>query len=441
MSDPTFGRKGSDAPAVPLTVAAACLGFASGLPSVVLSDTMSAWLSDLGFSPSSVGLLTLAGLPYGLKFMWAPLLDRVPAPGLGFLGLRRSWVAFCSLLLVAGLVMLALAGPSSQAAGVGPALAVGIAVAFVSATLDAAIDAHRTDAASGGAEGPSAGAYVLGFRIASVSVGALALILHRKIALLLGPEGDAEAQALAWRWCVAGGGLGMVVGVAAALLAPEPRSHGTPGSMRAAVIDPLRSFVARFGPRMAAVAFVALTYRLPDLLGNRMTMPFLRQEMGFTLEDIGWVRQGLGFGTTIACALAGGFLVQRMGLLRALLAFGALQVASNAGYLVLVATGASMPVFVGVIVVENACNGLVSAAFVAYFMSLCEPRMAAAQYAMLSGLMYLSGAMVGATSGLLVEHLGYPGFFLVSIAVGIPPLLVLRSAMPPGTPARAPASP
>lgn len=424
-----------------LPLFAACLGFASGLPNVLLNETMAAWLSDVGFEPRSVGFLSFVGLPYGLKFLWAPILDRMPAPGLAFLGLRRSWVALCSLLLIVGLVSLACVGPASAAASVGPALAVGMAVAVVSATLDAAIDAHRTDAASGGGEGPSAGAYVLGFRVASVSIGALVLILHRKVALLFGPAGDAAAEATAWRWCVAAGGGTMLVGFLAALLAPEPRSHGTPATLRAAVVDPLASFIRRFGPRVLAVGFVALTFRLPDLLGNRMTMPFLRQEMGFTLEDIGWVRQGLGFGTTIACALAGGFLVQRMGLLRALLAFGILQVASNAGYLVLGATGASMPVFIGVIVAENACNGLVSAAFVAYFMSLCEPRMAAAQYAILSGLMHLAGAVGGATSGLLVEQLGYPGFFMVSIAVGIPPLLVLRLAMPPGAPARAPAPP
>lgn len=413
-----------------LLAAAACLGFASGLPNVLLTDTLAAWLSDVGFDPSSIGALALVGLPYGLKFLWAPLLDRKPAPGLSFLGLRRSWVALCSAVLVIGLAILASVGPSTAAASVVPALTVGVAVAVISATLDAAIDAHRTDAASGGAEGPAAGAYVLGYRVASVSIGALVLILHRKVALLFGPAGDPITEATAWRWCVATGGGAMVLGVAAALLAPEPLARGAPMTLRAAVGEPVVSFVRQFGVRVLAVAFVALTFRLPDLLGNRMTMPFLRQEMGFTLEDIGWVRQGLGFGTTIVSAVAGGILVQRLGLFRALLIFGILQVASNAGYLLLGATGPSMAVFVGVVVVENACNGLVSAAFVAYFMSLCEPRIAASQYAMLSGLMYLAAAVVGATSGLLVGWLGYPGFFLASIAVGIPPLLVLPWAVP-----------
>jgi len=161
-----------------------------------------------------------------------------------------------------------------------------------------------------------------------------------------------------------------------------------------------------------------------------MTMPFLRQELGFSIEEIGQIRQFLGFAMTIVGAVIGGICVKRYGLFRALVAFGILQIASNAGYLVLIATGKSLYAFGAVIVVENLCNGLVSAAFVAYFMTLCEPRFAAAQYAILSGLMYLAGALVGATSGYLVDGLGYQGFFIVSIVVGLPPLLALPWAMP-----------
>jgi PAT family beta-lactamase induction signal transducer AmpG len=161
-----------------------------------------------------------------------------------------------------------------------------------------------------------------------------------------------------------------------------------------------------------------------------MTMPFLRQELGFDIAEIGTIRQMLGFAMTIVGAVIGGICVKRPGLFRALVAFGILQVASNAGYLVLIVTGKSLPAFAGVVVVENLSNGLVSAAFVAYFMTLCEPRYAAAQYAILSGLMFLSGALVGATSGYLVESLGYSGFFVLSIAVGLPPLLALPWAMP-----------
>jgi PAT family beta-lactamase induction signal transducer AmpG len=222
----------------------------------------------------------------------------------------------------------------------------------------------------------------------------------------------------------------MLLGVGAAILAPEPPARRAPESVRAAVVEPLLSFASAFGPRLAVVLFVALLFRLPDLLGNKMTMPFLRQEIGFDIAEIGTIRQALGFAMTIVGAVIGGLCVKRWGLFRALVVFGILQVASNAGYLVLIATGKSLAVFAGVVVVENLCNGLVSAAFVAYFMTLCEPRFAAAQYAILSGLMYLAGALVGATSGYLVERLGYSGFFLLSIAVGVPPLIALPWAMP-----------
>lgn len=406
------------------------LGFASGLPNVLVNDTLSAWLSDLGFKPADIGLLALITLPYGLKLLWAPLLDRFAAPGFAWLGLRRSWIALLCTLLVGAFALLAWVGPSAADSPVLPAAIAGLAIAFLSATLDAAVDAHRTDSASGGEEGPAASAFVLGYRVAFVSIGAAILMLHGKLALLLGPEGDAAAQALAWKLAVGAGGAAMLVGVGAALLAPEPPGRKAPETLADAVIGPFASFARALGPRLGIVLFVALLFRLPDLLGNRMTMPFLRQELGFDIAEIGTIRQLLGFAMTIVGAIIGGICVKRFGLFRTLVAFGILQVASNAGYLVLVATGKSLPAFAAVVVVENLCNGLVSAAFVAYFMTLCEPRFAAAQYAILSGLMFLAGALVGATSGFLVEALGYPGFFLLSIAVGVPPLLALPWAMP-----------
>lgn len=406
------------------------LGFASGLPNVLVNDTLAAWLSDLGFKPADIGLLALITLPYGLKLLWAPLLDRYAAPGFAWLGLRRSWIALLCTLLALGFVALAAVGPTAAGSPVLPAAIAGLVIAFLSATLDAAVDAHRTDSASGGEEGPAASAFVLGYRVAFVSIGAAILMLHGRIALLLGPEADAAAEALAWKIAVGAGGLAMLFGVGAALLAPEPPKRRPPESLSRAVVAPFRSFARALGPRLALVLFVALLFRLPDLLGNRMTMPFLRQELGFEIAEIGTIRQLLGFAMTIVGAVIGGICVKRFGLFRALVAFGVLQVASNAGYLVLIETGKSIPAFAGVVVVENLSNGLVSAAFVAYFMTLCEPRFAAAQYAILSGLMFLAGSLVGATSGYLVEQLGYQGFFLLSIAVGLPPLLALPWAMP-----------
>ena len=411
-------------------LAIGALGFASGLPNVLITDTLSAWLSDLGFKPADIGLLSALTLPYGLKLLWAPLLDRFPAPGFAWLGLRRSWIAlFCAMLAVA-FGVLAWVGPESAQSSVIPAAIAGLAIAAISASLDAAVDAHRTDSASGGEEGPAASAFVLGYRVAFVSIGAAVLMLHGKIALWCGPAGDPAARALAWRVAVAAGGSAMLLGVGAALLSPEPPKRRSPETLRDAVVEPLLSFLRSFGPRIAIVLFVALLFRLPDLLGNKMTMPFLRQELGFDIAEIGTIRQFLGFAMTIVGAVIGGVCVKRWGLFRALAVFGVLQIASNAGYLVLISTGKSLPAFAGVVIVENLCNGLVSAAFVAYFMTLCEPRFAAAQYAILSGLMYLASAVVGSVSGILVERLGYQGFFLLSIVVGIPPLLALPWAMP-----------
>lgn len=417
-----------------LVLSVGVLGFASGLPNVLLNDTLSAWLSDLGFKPSDIGLLSLLTLPYGLKLFWAPLLDRFTAPGFGWLGLRRGWIALFCLLLVGAFAALAWVGPSAADSPVLPAAVVGLCIAVLSASLDAAVDAHRTDSANGGDEGPAASAFVLGYRVAFVSIGAAVLMLHGRIALLLGPAGDAAAEALAWRIAIAGGGAAMLVGVGGALSAPESPRRRAPESLAEALVGPGRSFMRALGHRLPVVLFVALLFRLPDLLGNKMTMPFLRQELGFDIAEIGTIRQLLGFIMTIAGAVVGGLCVKRWGLFRALVLFGILQVASNAGYLLLIATGKSLPAFAAVVVVENLCNGLVSAAFVAYFMTLCEPRFAAAQYAILSGLMYLAGSVVGSVSGILVDRLGYQGFFILSIVVGLPPLLALPWAMPRATP-------
>lgn len=419
-----YSKKGA------LIVAIGVLGFASGLPNVLVTDTLSAWLSDLGFKPADIGLISLITLPYGLKLLWAPLLDRYPAPGFAWLGLRRSWIALFCLLLAVAFCVLGWVGPAAADSPVLPAAIVGFSIAVLSASLDAAVDAHRTDSASGGGEGPAASAYVLGFRVAFVSIGAAVLMLHGKIALLFGPEGDAAAKALAWKWAIAGGGLAMLIGVGGALLAPEPPRRRAPESLAEALVGPAKSFANALGRRLPIVLFVALLFRLPDLLGNKMTMPFLRQELGFDIAQIGTIRQLFGFWMTIAGAILGGIYVKWFGLRSALIVFGILQVASNAGYLLLMSTGKSVLAFAGVVFVENLCNGLVSAAFVAYFMSLCEPRFAAAQYAVLSGLMYLAGSLVGTTSGYLVEWLGYKGFFIASIVVGLPPLLALPWAMP-----------
>lgn len=447
----------NDRSSASLVVAVGILGFASGLPNVLVTDTLSAWLSDLGFRTTVIGLLSLLTLPYGLKLLWAPLFDRYSAPGFAWLGLRRGWIALFSLVLALAFLALAWVGPSSPATHVMPAVVAGFAIATFSASLDAAVDAHRTDGASGGAEGPAASAYVLGYRVAFVSIGALILMLHGSVAGLFGDPADPAIRGLAWRVSVGAGGLAMVLGVGAAFLAPEPPARRAPESIRAAVVDPFASFARRFGPRLAVVLFVALLFRLPDILGNRMTMPFLRQDLGYSIETIGTIRQGLGFGMTIVGAVAGGILVRRWGLFRALVVFGTLQVASNAGYLLLDQYGRGTPAFAGIlagfgptpwplfvpqpslpglaalVVVENLCNGLVSAAFVAYFMTICEPRLAAAQYAILTGLMYLAGSAVGWTSGYLVESLGYGGFFLLSIAVGLPPLVAVPWAMPRGS--------
>jgi PAT family beta-lactamase induction signal transducer AmpG len=411
------------------------LGFASGLPNVLVTDTLNAWLADLKIDVTTIGLFALITLPYAFKFLWSPLLDRFAAPGFSWLGARRSWLVVLQALALVALLGTAVAGPDGMHPGISTLAAFAAAATMISATLDIAVDAHRADVA-GEEKGPAASAYIAGYRIAFVLAGSIALVAVGGVSSFLQSHGAAEdaSKALAWRIVFAGSSCLMLVGLISALLAPEPTDRHPPGSLRDAVLDPLRAFRDRFRGRLPLVILFIFLFRLPDLLGNRMTMPFLKNELGFTLAQIGFLRQALGFIMTIVGAAIGGAAVKRHGIPRMLLVFGVMQCLSNAGYIVLAQVGRSVPAFAAVIVVENLCNGLVSAAFVAYFMSLCDRASSAAQYALLSGLMYLAGATIGSVSGWMVGWMGYQGFFLFSIVIGFPAIALIGVATrpPPG---------
>ncbi|MCE9619266.1 MAG: MFS transporter [Planctomycetes bacterium] len=406
------------------------LGFASGLPNVMVTDTLSAWLADLKIDIKTIGLFALVTLPYAFKFVWSPLLDRFAVPGFGWLGARRSWLIVLQALLLVALLALAWCGPEHSGSPLMAFALIALATSMLSATLDIAVDAHRSDV-SQDEKGPAASAYVAGYRMAFVLAGSLALVAVAKVAPWLESSSEEAARATAWRIVYAGSAGLLFIGLISALLAPEPTERQPPQSLREAIVAPLLAFHNRFHGRLVLVLVFIFLFRLPDLLGNRMTMPFLRNEIGFTLEEIGFLRQALGFAMTMAGAVIGGIAVKRFGISRTLLVFGLLQCLSNAGYIVLAQAGRSVPTFACVIVIENLCNGMVSAAFVAYFMSLCDRTSSAAQYALLSGVMYLAGATIGGASGWLVELMGYQGFFLFSILIGIPAIALIGIATRP----------
>jgi PAT family beta-lactamase induction signal transducer AmpG len=390
-----------------IMVAVGALGFASGLPYMLVTDGIAFWLADADVSLEQIGLLALVTMPYALKFLWAPLLDRYPVPLLGGLGRRRGWLVALQVACAAALVALAVTGPAAGTDGAWqwlPFAVFGLCLSIISASLDIVIDAYRTDALPTWAYGPGASVYVAGYRVASMAGGSLMFLIAARAG-----------------WPAAFIGMGVLMGgtMVATLCASEPLTRGAPATLGEALIGPLRSFARAWGWWLPAVGVFVLLYRLPDLAGNRMVAPLLK-DRGYTLEEIALVRQHIGFAVTIVGALAGGWIVARVGIARCLLVFGVLQAASNGAYALLASTPHSMIHFALAVVVENGCNGLVAATFTAYLMSLCDHRYSAAQYALLSGMMFLGGAIASAGSGFIAQRSGMASYYWITVAAGAP---------------------
>jgi len=396
----------------PTMAVLAGIGFASGLPYVLVNDTLSAWLSKIGVEVKTIGFFSLITIPYAFKFLWAPFMDRFAFPGLGALGRRRSWLLVCQLLIAAALGALALFGPSDADSVLWPVSVVGTALVVLSASQDVNADAYRADVLHTRELGAGAAMFVAGYRIAMIVGGGFALIL---------------ASNFGWRAAYAVMALLMSVCSVVTLLAPRPLNEAdTPHSMTEAVIMPLRSLISSRGVAQAIlIVLLVLVFRLPDTLAQKMTMPLLIQGLHFDEKEVGYIRQMLGFFITIIGALCGGGLIARFGVMRSLVAFGLLQVLSNAGFLVLAMNEPDRWLMGIVIGIESFCGGLVAAGFVAFLMSCCDHRYSATQYALFTGLIALAASLTGALTGLMVKELGYASFFLWTIIAGVPGMVML----------------
>lgn len=383
------------------------LGFASGFPNVVATSTIGSWLSDLGIDVKAIGLFTLIAFPYTFKFLWAPLLDRFAIPGLSR---RRGWLIFTQGLLAFTLLAMAGCGPESAESPLLTLGVLGVAMVFLSASQDIVADAYRTDVLESDERAAGAAVFVAGYRVAAILAGAMALVL---------------AQHMGWKPAMAMLGVLMGLTMLVTVAAPEPRRASPPQTLREAVMQPVARFAADWRTAWIVLAAFVLLFRLPDQLATPMTSPMLFQHLGFTAEQVGWIRQALGFFITILGALTGASIAGKLGIIRSLVLFGILQAVSNAGFMVLASSPPTLWLMAVVIAVENFCNGLVSAGFVAFLMGCCDPRYSATQYALLTGLMASMGLVAGAGTGFLVDRLGYVRFFGFSIAAGLPGLLLI----------------
>ncbi|MGE3677074.1 MAG: MFS transporter [Burkholderiales bacterium] len=380
------------------------LGFSSGLPLALTAGTLQAWLAAEQVSIVAIGWFALVGQPYTYKFLWAPFMDRYALP---FLGRRRGWLLVTQVALAAAIAFMGTIKPTESTWLLG---AVALLVAFLSASQDVVFDALRTDWLERDERGAGAAVSVLGYRIAMLASGAGVLILAD---LWLG-----------WRgayWLMAAL---MAVGMVATWFVIEPEVEGgAPRSLDAAVVQPFREFFSRD----AAVLMLALVvlYKLGDAFAGSFTTTFLLRGPGFSLTEVGAFNKGFGLLATIAGGLAGGVMMVRMRLYRALLAFGILQAVTNLGFMLLAIAGKNHALMVAVVGLENICGGMGTIAYVALLMALCDRRFSATQYALLSALSAVGRVYVGPSAGYMVAALGWADFFLATFVIALPGLALL----------------
>jgi MFS transporter, PAT family, beta-lactamase induction signal transducer AmpG len=392
------------------------LGFSSGIPLALTGGTLQAWMASEKVDLTTIGLFALVGLPYTMKFLWSPLMDRFMPP---FLGRRRGWIFISQLGLIAA--VFAMAGSNPVEAPMTLA-ALALMVAFFSASQDIVVDAYINEALKQEELGIGSGLYIMGYRVAMLTSGALALILSDHIPW--------RAVYLIMAACVS-------VGVLASLFAPEPEiRQKPPKNLKDAVIQPFVEYLTRRGA-LGILAFIVL-YKLGDTVAGAMTTPFMIS-VGFSKTDIGSVQKIFGMICTVVGALSGGALMMHLGMKRSLWIFGILQAVSNLAFMFLAQAGKHYPLMVATIGFENLCGGLGTAAFVAFMRSLCDKRFTATQYALLTSFMAQARVILSSPTGALAKSLGWEQYFLVSTFLAVPGLLLLTRFNAWSRPAEQPA--
>ncbi len=379
------------------------MGFSCGVPLLLTLSVLQAWMKEEGVDLGVIGLFSLVGLPYTLKFLWAPVLDRFTPP---FLGRRRGWLLVIQIVLIASIAGLGFTEP-----GRNPWMVAFVAmlVTFFSASQDIVVDAYRREDLTDRELGLGSSLYVNGYRVGMLLAGSGGLIL-------------ADHIPFSQVYLIMAASLG--VGVVTTLVAREPRvAEGTPASFREAVLEPFVEYFSRDGA-VAILAFILL-YKIGDQMATTMTMPFY-MDLGFSKTEIGAVAKLFGFWATIAGGLAGGVIMLKLGIWRSLWIFGFLQAASTTGFALLAIMGHSLAVLAAVIAGENFAGGMGTAAYVAYMASITNKKFTATQYALLSSLMGIPRVLASAPTGYIAEFTGWPLFFVLCAAAAVPGLVLLK---------------
>ncbi len=408
----------------PATLRMLALGFSAGLPLLLVLGTLSFRLREAGIDRTTIGYLSWVGLAYGFKWCWAPLVDRLPLPGLTTtLGRRRGWLLLSQAAIMAGLVGMALADPRDA---LGPIVWCALAVAFGSATQDIALDAFRIESADTQRQAALAATYQTGYRLAMIWAGAGVLWIAARAEVATA----GNYQHAAWQAAYLVMAASMLVGVLTVLLSREPARAELPPArnaaewLRGALIEPFADFIRRYRWQAALILGLIAVYRISDVVMGIMANPFY-VDMGYTKDEVAAVTKVYGVIMTLAGAFIGGALSMRFGVMRVLMLGAILSAATNLLFAWLAGRGHDVQALIWVVSADNLSSGIASAAFIAYLSSLTNVSYSATQYALFSSMMLLLPKWLAGFSGKYVDLHGYVEFFNATAMLGLPVLVLV----------------
>ena len=378
------------------------MGYCAGLPLLLTGSTLQAWMTDQKVDLTSIGMVSLIGMPYVLKFLWAPFLDRFQIP---FFGRRRGWMIVFQVLIISSIFGLSMTDPKTNLIAV---LCWAFLIALFSASQDVVLDAYRREIMPDEELGLASSLYVNGYRLAMLVSGAFALFL---------------ADHNSWERVYQLMALLMVPALLFTFIAPKETHHiKIPSNMKEAVFGPLKDFFSRKGAWL--VLLFILLYKVGDSMASNMTTPFILQ-MDYSKTDIAAVAKTFGMAATMLGGLFGGVMMLRYNMKWSLVFFGILQAVSTLGFSLLPSLPHQLSSLAMVIAFENLASGMGTAAYAAYMASLTNKQFTATQYALLTALMGIPRVILSSPTGKMAELMGWEMFFVACTVVAIPGLLLL----------------
>ena len=407
------------------------MGFVSGVPLLLTITLLQAWLTDEGISKSTIGLFALVGLPYSLKFIWAPLFDHFTVSRLGR---RRGWLLIIQILLIASIIILGMSDPAMNPFNVA---VLATLVAFSSASQDIVIDAYRRESLTDEEQTIGASAYVLGYRIGALAAGAGGLIL---------------ADYMTYQMVYAFMSVIMIYGVFITLIAEEPKNYYEPSNFTSAIYNPFVEFFNRYVSINIAsdrltnlknrskisrrnimsntlvipilILLFILLYKIGDTMAHSLSTNFYL-DIGFSKSEIGTIVKFFGLFATLIGAFIGGLLSLKIGLYRSLMIFGIFQAIATLGFSILAYFGNDLYLLMIVISLENLAAGMGYTAYLAFIANMTNKKFTATQFALMTALMSLPRTLFSGMSGYLVEMLDWELYFIFCSLIAFPALIIL----------------